>query len=229
MSRAWIVGNGISLKKTPLFLLDQEDTVYGMNLIDLAYGWTTWRPTYYVKHEWEDGERGTLSMIRHAEMGIPCYLNPAMSDRIAQRVKGVWPPPIRPINTHCSHAHSNHKRGHKPERWHLPTLCCYASTVNVAAQIAVLEGHDELIFIGCDLGYERFVLLEDGDPNHFDPMYDERNIFPIEKRNETLIDMHMIIKKECDERGIKTWNATVGGILEVHPRKPMREFFNGAG
>ena len=39
--------------------------------------------------------------------------------------------------------------------------------------------------------------------------------------------MHEIIKKECDRRGIKIFNATVGGKLETYPRVEIREVLDG--
>jgi hypothetical protein len=230
--RAWIIGNGKSLRETPLELLQDEPFVIAMNNIDLLYdpfeGWegTDWRPTHYIKHEWEDRNRGLRSMARHMNMKIPCYLNGLWYTDLFMNIPAYWPPIVIPIQTVCHHSGSNATRGNQPSGWHLPKLCCFASTVGVAAQVAVLEGADELVFVGCDLGYEWYNMVRDGDPNHFHPAYGEADMFPIEERDETLVMMHEIIAQECKDRGVNVFNATVGGKLEVHERKSIEDIIN---
>jgi hypothetical protein len=225
--RHWIIGNGQSLKETPLHLLKDEPFTWGMNNIDLAYKWTDWRPTRYIKTEWMDGTAGYKSTSYHISKHIPSYINSNFFDRVWHNTQWVWPPVLIPIRIECHHSGSNAFHGNPPATWHLPRLCCFASTVNAAAQIAVMDGADELVFVGCDLGYKWYNKLKDPDPNHFDDSYGEADMFPIEERDPTLILMHEIIQRECQERGIKVYNATVGGKLEVYPRKSIEEIING--
>lgn len=205
----------------------------GMNNIDLLYepfkDWegTDWRPTMYIKNEWMDKKDGLKSMKVHLELGIPCYISLYFLLEITSIIPHTWPCPVRPIMNDCWHNGSNISNGHAPDKWHLPHLCCYASTANMAAQIAVLEGADEIVFLGCDLGYVWSNSLQSGDLNHFHPDYRNYDMFPVEERDATLIHMHEIIKRECEDRNIKVWNATVGGLLEVYERKSIEEIING--
>ena len=41
-----------------------------------------------------------------------------------------------------------------------------------------------------------------------------------------MIHMHGIAKRESEALGVKIYNATVGGILEVYPRVDLREVLN---
>ena len=43
--------------------------------------------------------------------------------------------------------------------------------------------------------------------------------------NETQVDMHTHAKEWCDERGIKIFNASLGGSLEVYERVDFFSLF----
>lgn len=215
MMRCWIVGNGISLNETPLELLVNEHT-FGLNRIHKHYESTIWRPTFYVRKE-PDAEDWIDSMVLHVEAGVTCYFPHSMiATAIGHSKPGMYPNVVS-VNLNCNHLKMNYYVRGRPEEWHLPLFCRYASVTNLAAQIAVQLGHyDEICFVGMDLGYDR-------EMSHFDPFYGEFNEMPRDEREATEIHMHEIIKKECDERGIKVWNCTVGGDLEVYPRKTIQE------
>ena len=118
---------------------------------------------------------------------------------------------------------------HVPDSWHLPTYCNYGGSIGVGLQAAVLAGAEEIYLVGCDL-YE-YRGPQDVDINHFDDDYcpykvrkstGEEIIGPAEwaRTNERLIAGHEIAR---DTSGVKIYNATVGGKLEVYPRVDIFE------
>ncbi len=60
------------------------------------------------------------------------------------------------------------------------------------------------------------------DPNHFSPGYRSQ---PKDNRyaNREIAKSHMVFNKVASEKGIKVYNATPGGELEVYPRVDLRE------
>lgn len=198
--RAWIVGNGPSLNETPLELLSGEVT-FACNRIHLLYPRTTWRPTFYVRGEIDDKDWRDVA-VYHAER-MPCYFSPS----IARTVKAVGGYDSHEVYKECGHMKSNYFRGNRPEAWHLPDYCCYASVVNLMCQIAKVEGYAPIYLVGCDLGTD-----------HFDPDYGYSNEMPEAEMKRTQIHMHEIINREAE-----VYNATVGGELEVYERVDMRE------
>lgn len=217
--RCWIVGNGRSLNETPLELLEGEIT-FGVNRIHKFYDHISWRPTIYVRTEIDPLDYREVA-VWHTEQGYKCFYANHIAHTVSELRKPDWPlDNVVAIKLNCEHLNSSHSYGVKPEGWHFPKLCCYGSVVNVAAQIAVLEGYNPIYLVGCDLGYD-----EKG-VNHFDDDYGNWNEMNQSERNETEEYMHNVIKKECDQRGIEIFNATVGGWLEVYPRVDIREILN---
>ena len=219
MTRCWIVGNGLSLRETPLELLKDEVT-FGVNRIHKIYEFKEWRPTYYVRMEidpldWRE------AAVWHAENGYKCYYASHIAHTVAELRRPDWPlDNVVAIRMVCRHTKSSYSYGVKPEGWHFPKLCCYGSVVNVTTQIAVLEGYNPIYFVGCDLGYNEQGL------NHFDDDYGNWNEMDQSERNETEEHMHEVIKEECDRRNVEIFNATVGGQLEIYPRIDIREILN---
>lgn len=232
-NRMWVVGNGPSLWDTPLELLKDEVT-FACNRIHLLYDSTDWRPTYYVRHEVDDKDWKDVTLW-HIEQDYQCFVSTPIAQFLATCREPVWPVTnLITIKTACLHTASNFFRGRKPEAWHLPSLCCFASTVFVSLQIAVLEqlrlpeqDRGPIFVIGCDLGYKKWDKKNEDDPNHFDPRYGEFDQFPLEERDPTLTYGHQIAKESAATYGIEIFNAGVGGELEVYPRVDIAEVLSG--
>lgn len=202
MTRAWIAGNGKSLNQTDLNLLKGE-TSFAVNNIHLIYPKTDWRPTHYVRAEgykipndWEE------SIRVHKELGCEMWTNECFGRE------------FNAIHT-CQHNLKHFNSPECPHMLHLPVLCGFGSSVNVAVQIAMLKGYSPLYLIGCDLGYQN------GKPNHFDENYE--NGFEQDTRyaNMDTLEAHVIASRS----GYEVYNATVGGNLEVYPRVDFEGLF----
>lgn len=221
-NRCFIVGNGPSLRDTNLDLLIGEHT-FATNRINLHYENTDWRPTYYVRAEgfelikeppadiWLD------DLLVHLEdRNIEVYANPYYNKHL-QRM-GIDGSKIIPINA-CAH-YTTHFHNHDcPYMWHLPILCSYGSSLNVAIQIAVTKGYGEIYLVGCDLGYT------DGGDNHMSAYYEkgyERYLRSARYANTDTMNAHIIASRSTP---VPIYNATVGGCLEVYERVSFNDLF----
>lgn len=216
----WIIGNGASLKETPLYLLKDAIT-FASNRIHLHYPFTSWRPTVYFRHEIDDRDWRDVA-VDHAEMGYQCVYSPSIAHTVMNVREPSWPSDnMIGIRMDCDHMKTNIDAGtRRPETWHLPFLCCYASVTNIMVQVAVLEGHKKIYLVGMDLGYDEFGM------NHIGKDYGNTNEMPRERRGETEIHMHEIIKRETEKLGIEVLDATINGALEVYQKVDMREVLN---
>ena len=195
-----IVGNGESLKDTPLFLLSKKYDVFACNRIHLIYPSTPFRPKYYVRTEppaQEDESQPFFDECRlHILYGEQCIFPSAWKHALGEKPNIEW------VNT-CHHFEYDHRSRKAPKTWHLPFLCDFGTTVTVMMQIAVLKGYTKIILVGCDL-----------NGGHFSQDYD-RSI-----QTDLWIRAHEIAAQSCP---IPIVNATVGGILEAYPKKRVEE------
>lgn len=221
--RVVFVGNGISLQKTDMDLLIGE-TTFAMNRIHMHYDKTIWRPTYYIAIDCTAGT-WVADCVIHIELGEKVFTDPRVAEGIYNQVKKWrWPVNVT-ILPMCKHHAMNHLSDGIPTEWHLPVICRFGTGLSAMVQLAVLMGYKgPYYFVGCDLGFVEPPRYE-ADPNHFHPAYGTHDDFPIEDRDDTLIYTHEIIKRELDQQGIENYNATVGGKLEVHPRRDYYKVF----
>jgi hypothetical protein len=216
MTRAFIIGNGPSLAQTPLELLQQNKEIsFAVNRIHFHYPSTTWRPTHYVRAEEQSLKDATKyhdEVRLHIEMGCEVWVNhwftktTDMNDKV-NRIKA------------CFHYNNHFDQDKAPHLWHLPLLCSFGSSVNVAIQIAVQQGFGPLYLVGCDLGYR------DGQPNHMHPDYEkdiQEDLRPAKYANLDTLNAHMVAVRSSP---VKIYNAGIGGELEVYERMEFRSLF----
>lgn len=216
--RAFIIGNGPSLKKTNLDLL-QHEISFGCNRISMHYNSTKWRPTHYVRAE----EPGILlpetyqdDILLHDSLGCEIWAN----GYFFQNMKELG----RQDNIHliraCTHYLSNFDEDVCPTQWHLPLLCSFGSTVNVAIQIAVNQGYDPIYLVGCDLGYR------EGGHNHFTPEYEKGLEGALRPARYANLNTFMAHVNAVRSSPVKIYNATIGGELEVYERVRYESLFS---
>lgn len=218
MTRAFIIGNGPSLAHTPLELLQQHNEVsFAVNRIHLHYPKTAWRPTHYVRAEeasLKSAKKYHDEVRLHVEMGCEVWANlwftkfTDLGDKV-NIIKSCW------------HYMNHFDEPNAPHMWHLPMICTFGSSVNVAIQIAVQQGRKPIYLVGCDLGYR------DGQPCHFSPDYEkdiQEDLRPARYANLDTLTAHMAAARSSP---VKIYNATIGGELEVYERVDFRSLFNG--
>lgn len=215
MPRAFVVGNGPSLAQTDLDKLIGE-VAFAVNNVHLAYQFTDWRPTHYVRAEQAHGlepEHWMESMLVHLGLGCEIWCNPWF---VKPRHNLPIHDKVHSIKS-CAHYGLNFHDPRCPHLWHLPILCTFGSTVNVAVQIAAMQGYNPIYLIGCDLGYQ------DGKPSHFSSDYENGSEQPARYANLNALAAHMIAARTGQ---VKIYNATIGGDLEVYERADFNSLFD---
>lgn len=218
--RIWVVGNGPSLSRTPLDGLAGEQTI-GLNRIHLIYPRTKWRPTYYFCTDLT--RRGGFSQSQveawnadlrtHAGFGYPMFTR---DDLWNQRLDEDLKDRVTALPFCVDHFSPLDGSVPPPTAWHMPTFCRYGGSLLSAIQWAATGGFDEIYVVGADLGYR-----EADAQNHFDERYAPVDSYTGEQArwfNRVLAGAHHIAHRECLARGIRIYNATVGGELGAYPR-----------
>ncbi|MEM9748466.1 MAG: 6-hydroxymethylpterin diphosphokinase MptE-like protein [Actinomycetota bacterium] len=232
--RIFIMGNGPSLNRTPLELLEDE-FVFGVNRISLLFERISWRPTFYTAF---DVRVVPDNAEEFAALDIPYKF-------FSARYKSL----LGEADNHYWH----HTKGFYDGFEH-----CFEPTVPysgfggggtigvMAVEMAYFMGFEEIYLIGTDVSYavpktviqsgpEGFgdgVKLElestaDDDPNHFDPRY-----FGAGKKwhSPNVRDMKIGFARAAaylDRRGARLRNATVGGELDEVERVSFESLFSG--
>jgi hypothetical protein len=213
--RAYIVGNGKSLTAGDLDLIVGQPS-FACNRINLIYGKTKWRPTVYVHPESFAPDMEYIQ--ENIDLGIKCYLG----EYFALPPKGVLTLPdaenITWLND-CHHHLINFDDQECIDEWHMPQPCTFGGSVNVAMQVAVLLGYDDLILLGCDLEYR------DHKPSHFDPAYEHGGELPAWFGIRNALWGHVTALNWIRRHNPKIWvrNATRGGLLEIWPRVKLED------
>lgn len=211
--RAFIVGNGKSLRQTNLNLLKNEVS-FGVNSISSIYSSTEWRPTIYVRAE-EADTQSPLNYVEDMRLHIEelkceVWANIWFLKSIQGLDKGSNFHPI----ASCAHHLKHFDEQDCPHLWHLPLLCSFGSSVNVAVQIAVQKGYDPIYLVGCDLDYK-------DKNNHFDDNYAVGTRSP-RYNNMDILTAHMVAARSSP---VKIYNAGVGGSLEAYERVELESLF----
>jgi len=215
--RAWLIGNGPSLTPADLELLKGE-VCFATGRIHLIYPKTTWRPTHYVMTEGADTTQAMKDDFgEQIKLGITLWLSRGWKGNYTNWNLRKYEQKTTTINwiKTCEEHTGVHAGLHAPKVWHLPDLCGFGSSLNVAMQIACQEGYNPLYLIGCDLGYE------DGGNNHFDESYDVGlKLRPASDANSDCLWAHNVAFRSSP---IPIYNATRGGELDVYPRVKLEE------
>ena len=236
--RCFCVGNGPSLRDTPLHLLENEYT-FGLNRVAEIYPFTSWRPTFYVNVTVAAADEGWGGSAKEAMVDTPSFIGYgglAYLLEAEERVLSI-PHHVFPVRVSDDLPRQEDPSpaiwSHDPSKW----VSKYGSSMLTVMQIAVYLGFKELIMVGCDLGWKPFDYEEDKDPNHFTEDYwgkmnlSGREIIVTPELAQRFTDdarsCHVLAKKVCDKLGVKIYNATIGGELEVYPRVDLLEVIGG--
>ena len=232
-SRCFIMGNGPSLNKMELKLLENE-FVWGTNRCYLLFDRITWRPKFYIavdKRVVPDNAEEINNLS--CELSDTLFFFPLIfrQQLILNSNNNVfW---YNEINNHVNNLPYSMFSLDPSE--YVYSVC----TVTVAAlQLAVYLGFNPIFMIGCDTSYTvpNTVHYENGDPNllisttadpnHFDPNYFGIGKKWHEPNVNNMIFHYEQARKFCDDQNVQIINATIGGNLEVIPRVNYLELFN---
>lgn len=101
------------------------------------------------------------------------------------------------------------------------------SVTTISLQLAMYEGFEEIYLLGCDSSYSKTGI------RHFDePKQEQTDVYGAtydiaryKTASETVINSYQKIKEYADKKGIKIYNATRGGYLEVFERINFDDLF----
>ena len=221
--RIFVIGNGPSLNKTPLYLLQDEYTMC-FNRINLMYERVNWKPDFYVvvddlviKDSYKEINQEIIPTVKYAFFPDIHPSNLDVKKYIEQKDNVYWfisdNPEFRADLPNCGHN---------------------KTVVNAGLQIAAFLGFTEIYLLGVDMDFENQKVKKltsrdweanEDDPNHFDPRYFQKGR---KYHNPTVVEMLEQFekgKKFFEGLGVKIINAGINGKLEIFPRVDFNSLF----
>lgn len=242
-NRCFIMGNGPSLNRMKIELLE-KDYVWGMNRCYLLYERISWRPRFYTAVDdlvVPDISGELNKQIRHSPDTLYFFPDNFLYAKVIKKNQNVLWFTHRGINVK--------KKGHGYFSSNPYNFVRIANTVAITAiQLAAYMGFNPIILIGCDTKFEiptsikahgsafdsgtgetisgyNIISNKDNDPNHFDKRYFGAKRKWHAPNVKGMINGYKNIDLVCKKIGIKIINATIGGNLEVFPRKNFLDLF----
>lgn len=219
--RVFIVATGPSLTVGDLELIKNEYSI-SMNSIVNAFNETSFRPTYYMVQDGNVIDRihkqinaSDLGMI-YIGIGNSCLMKVNVGK---SRVNLIHKKQIKYRLNSAYHYYDMCYKPYKSKMMFSDNFARQAYdgfTVTYSAiQFAYYLGFSEIYLLGCDCTYG----------GHFDDKDCENNI------NSNKVKPSYFTAYECartflEDRGVKIFNCTRGGMLEVYTRKNLEEVVN---
>lgn len=140
--KCYVVGNNEAI--TPALLESLDAPAFGVNRIWRIFRETAWRPAYYVRAEVPayNLDHVKEDLIEMGRVGCVMYLQAGFHG-FAERFwnsKECHPATRFEFFETC---------GGSRHDWHLPKICAYGTVTNIAVQIAVTLGFDDIHVTGC--------------------------------------------------------------------------------
>ncbi len=213
--RCFIVATGPSLTVEDLEMLKGEHTI-SMNSIYVSYKNTDWRPEYYVIQDQFVYEK------IHQELHSEEYNAMFIGSIIAERFELPSGDNVNVFPLDLLWQQIPNKAYHT--KFSSDIYNRVYSGYNVAyssLQIAVYMGFNEIYLLGADCNYlqDKKYFAEDknrGKEDYFTKKFYAAN-------TDKFILAYEVAKKFADIHGVKIYNATRGGLLEVFPRANLDE------
>lgn len=209
--RCFIVGNGPSLNIRDLDSLASEDC-FAANLIFNIFPKTIWRPRYYCIQD------------RYARIG-----NFLEKNDIPFLFVGDYFWRTRGCNNKRAYCfHTERIEFNEPVKFSLDIkekLYDSYTITYIMIQLAIYMGYREIYLLGIDHNYP-FTLDESGKPI-INVNAKEAHFFKDDRPDEVIANVFMMekayrkAKEVADSLGIKIYNATRGGKLEIFERKSI--------
>lgn len=218
--RCVILGNGPSLRGDDLTSLQGEVT-FAANKIYLLYKDTPWRPTYYNVEDELVAVQNDRDIVSRVGPVRKAFFRREFRTRFAEMANTLFYDDwhnYRPFPRFSTDP---------------ATGMFWGSTVTyINLQLAYWMGFEEIYFIGMDFSFltpktfEKDGLLRGGgEINHFSPEYRKVG----ERWNQPNLDLQLRAfeygRDWLNSRGVKVFNATRGGKLEVFPRVSFDDVF----
>lgn len=226
--RCFIVGNGPSLNKCDLSLLENEYT-FGVNGIFYKTEEMGFKPTFYMV---EDGHvvDDNLEKINAYDKPRYKFFPSLYKEKI-----------IKTDNTYFFAADLGFYRGNHPS-FEIPRFSydfsevgyCGQSVTYLNMQLAYYLGFTEVYLIGMDFSYQiretdeargTTLVSNEDDINHFHPDYFGKGKKWHDPKVHNVAKNYEFAKEQYEENGRKIYNATIGGKLEIFERVDYNSLF----
>lgn len=207
--RCFIIGNGPSLKAADLTRLKEAgEFTFGCNRIYEIYDQTEWRPTYYCiqdrtllkksKEDIDNKVKQKRFIVLSLRQSYP-QLEDAVYFQLTAGFDNEFPKFSENVLDGIYHG---------------------ITVTYMCMQLAVYMGFKEIYLLGVDHNYAKMIdqngklVCQEGVTDHFSAKDTSDNI---PRLNETTL-AYRSAKRYADTHGIKIYNATRGGKLEVFER-----------
>ena len=223
--RAFIIGNGPSLRQTDLSKLRNEFT-FGMNRIYLLFPELGFHTTYFVSindlviEQFKD-EILALPMPKFLAWRSHRHFSPQLPT-LRQGQDGV---PRLPAFLYTSYTSPRFSKTVTGRVWEGATV------TNVALQIAFHMGFEKVILIGVDHNFtskgdaNKTVVSQGDDPNHFAPNYFGKGAKWQLPDLDTSEIGYSLAREAYRKAGREVIDATVGGKLMIFPKVDYKSLF----
>lgn len=221
--RCFLVGNGPSLSVDDLDRIADEYS-FGCNMIYKIFSQTRWRPSFHCM--------------------VDAMFGRELAEEFAQNVKSDFftsmstyhKMEVKPANT--TYAYGYKQSDYTVSRNFLSYYIPSGSTVmTYMIELAMFMGFEDIYLIGVDCTSS---LAKDGHciPDYASPQVAKNDLNRIRKRlNDPSLTMDDVaqyyqdrsmfcyrqLKAAADKKGVRIFNATRGGMLEVYPRRQLEE------
>lgn len=182
-NRVFFIGNGPSLSETPLHLINSEYS-FAVNKIYKQFNHTSWRPDIYMNIQsserllqWSDKKEGVNAIDKMAKNGVHCILYSDLKQFIDDRPQISY---LERSDLNCTMFDEFKNSAIKDlqlqllyEFWsdNIENFVYAYHSAYAMYQIVSYLGFDEIILVGCDLGFEYInphIIFENGlDPYRF--------------------------------------------------------------
>ena len=219
--RCFIIGNGPSLRAADLTKIQERgDISFAFNRIFHIFPDTPWRPTYYISQD-EKMLKGCVDEVNAIQAKMK-FVPIEMNWYYGIHLEGVTP----------FHIVTRHEDEPIDFSENVPRYVANSLTVvYTAIQFAVYMGIKEIYLIGVDhhfhvsMNDKGEIVVDSTAKDYFSEAYnqDKENLYIPNTDRSTLT--FVAARKYADAHGIKIYNATRGGKLEVFERVGFESLF----
>lgn len=211
--RCFIVATGPSLKISDLDkLYENHEISISVNGIFKAFDMTPWRPDYYTISD-------TYGVIQWKQE----IINLEIKEIFIADMAWIFDSDEIKENMYKWHFQYEWKEGVAPDfSDDFSRYSYFGTTITYegALQLAAYMGFSEIYLIGVDC-----CLYGSKEKQHFVEEYDDKETKKVDLPVDNNILAYQAAKKYADEHGIKIYNATRGGKLEVFERVDFDSLF----
>lgn len=211
--RAWIVGNGPSLRRAPLRLLhEMGEHSFAVNRIAQIYDETIWRPTFYSCALQDITGYGdkldfVIDILQAIRLAPVAFVGEWLQHQVGKPDNVLWIKEFEPYRT------ERHPGCHPYYSKDITSGVNIGRSLVVPIQIADYMGYDQIILLGVD-GHYSSAHVNNHMTEDYVAMSDLNYDWDVDRENDLQRQMHAIVRSSNP----KVINGTDGGVVENYRR-----------